>query len=271
MSKYSIMQSDTRHSVLIAEDNVVNQKVISLLMDLLGVSADIVGNGQQAIEAAERDSYALILMDIMMPVVDGFDAAFRIRLSEFGHAKHIPIIACTALDKDKICEQCVRCGIDDYIAKPYSKEVLQEKIEAWSQIKMYSHVTATELERKMKALPMQVDEWSDEPPIDDHTWKMLYGLEQLDDVLSLFLNITQTLLAQLDSAIHRKDIEIVKQMVNEIKGSSYAVTARQMASICRELEQAGEAENWSEAEKLYTALGLAFARVREFITVKRAA
>lgn len=256
--------------ILVAEDNLVNQRVLAILLDLLGVSSDMVRDGQEAIEAAQRDAYGLILMDIMMPQVDGFEAAMEIRRREFGRGKRIPIIACTALDKDKIKEQCLRCGIDDYLGKPYSKEGLREKIEIWSQIKIDTSISAADIER-LRRLPTQADESSEQLPIDNQSWQLLYGLEQLDDVLALFLNVTQTLLAQLDSAIRHKDVEIVKRMINEIKGSSYVVSAREMASICLKLEQAGETQNWSETEKLYASLGTAFARVREFITSKRAA
>jgi HPt (histidine-containing phosphotransfer) domain-containing protein len=73
------------------------------------------------------------------------------------------------------------------------------------------------------------------------------------------------LLADLDSAIVHHDVVVVRTMAHEIKGSSYAVNARQMAKICLELEHASEEEDWPEAEKLYAALGFTFARVRQFL------
>ncbi len=108
-------------------------------------------------------------------------------------------------------------------------------------------------------------------PIDRNYLNLLYGLQQLDDVLELFLTVTDTLLDQLESAIEHHDVAVVRRMAHEIKGSSYAVSAREMAKLCLELEHAGEEQNWGEAEKLYASLGLAFARVRDFMAEKQKA
>jgi|GEM_PF-4867973 len=91
-------------------------------------------------------------------------------------------------------------------------------------------------------------------PIDRAYLNLLYGVQQLDDVPDLFMTITETLLAELETAIQHHDICIVRHMVHEIKGSSYTVSAREMARVCRELEKAGEEQNWPEIEKLYVAL-----------------
>jgi len=116
---------------------------------------------------------------------------------------------------------------------------------------------------------MQLQENQQNEPIDCDYLSLLYGLQQLDDVLELFLTVTDTLLSQLESAIEHHDVAVVRHMAHEIKGSSYAVSAREMAKLCLDLEHAGEEQNWTEAEKLYAALGLAFARVREFLSKKQ--
>jgi two-component system, sensor histidine kinase and response regulator len=263
------MTEQARPLVLVAEDHPVNQKVIGLLLNMLGVDTDMVTNGRAAIEAARSDTYNMILMDIMMPDVDGFEAAFAIRKREFGKCRHTPIIACTALDKDKIKDQLIHSGMDDYIAKPISRDILKEKIERWSHIRLQLQPVTHEMEMQVKRLNGEVKESTSEP-IDQGTLQLLYGLEQLDDVLVLFMTVTETLLAQLESAIEHRDVAVVRRMAHEIKGSSYAVSAKEMSELCLKLEQAGETQNWSEAEKLYTALGLAFARVREFLSKKPA-
>jgi two-component system sensor histidine kinase/response regulator len=249
-------------SILVAEDNLVNQKVIGLLLDMLGVEAQVVNNGQEAVKAAQTDQYSLILMDIMMPEVDGFDASYQIRRLEFKRGLHTPIIACTALDRDKIVEQCIRSGIDDYLGKPISKDSLKDTIERWSSIPIKARTQNLDAEAEIRQLSKSVDELD---AIDPRTLKMLYGLEQLDDILVLFLTVTEAVLAQIESAIQNKNIGTVKRMAHELKGSSAAVSAQEMSQLCIRLEQAAEQGNFSEAEKLYTSLGLAFARVREFM------
>lgn len=266
-----MMKANPRPVVLVAEDHPVNQKVVGLLLSMLGVDGEMVDNGREAIEAARPDGYALILMDIMMPEVDGFEAAHEIRKNEFGKGRHTPIIACTALDEEKISEQLLQCGFDDYIAKPISRDILKDKIEMWSQIPISPQKVTGDLEQQVKRLRKESAAVEPAEAIDGNTLSLLYGLEQLDDVLALFMHVTETLLAQLESAIQHKDVEVMRRMAHEIKGSSYAVSAREMSELCLSLEKAGDEQNWSEAERLYPALGLAFARVREFLAQKQEA
>lgn len=244
--------------VLVAEDHPVNQKVLGLLLDSLGVAVDYANDGQEAIDAAQRFNYGLLLMDCMMPNVDGFQAAFEIRKFEFHKVRHTPIIACTALDKDRIIDQCVRAGINDYIAKPIDRDILKDKIAYWSVIPTALGPLAPAVAAQIKRL-----EASDAAEsIDRNYLNILYGVQQLDDVLDLFMTVTERLLAELESAIQHQDVAIVRRMAHEIKGSSYTVGAREMAQVCRQLEQESEEQDWPEVEKLYVALGLAFARVR---------
>lgn len=250
--------------VLIAEDHPVNQKVLGLLLETLGVHFDCANDGRQAIEAAVNFDYGLILMDIMMPEVTGFEAAFEIRKREFQKHRHTPIIACTSMDKETILDQCIHSGIDDYICKPIGREILKEKISYWSVIPMTLNALTPALAAKLR----QLEKSEQAEPIDREYLNLLYGLQQLEDVLELFLTVTENLLTQLESAITHHDVAIVRRMAHEIKGSSFAVSASEMAKLCLELEHAGEEQNWPEAERLYAALGLAFARVRQYLQLK---
>lgn len=250
--------------VLVAEDHPVNQKVLGLLLESLGVQFDCASDGRQAIKAATSFNYGLILMDCMMPQIDGFEASFEIRKFEFHKTRHTPIIACTALDKDRILDQCVRSGIDDYIAKPIDREILKEKIGLWSVIPMAMGPLLPAVAAQIRRLEAS----KGAEPIDRAYLNVLYGVQQLDDVLALFMDVTEALLVELESAIQHQDVAIVRRMAHEIKGSSYTVSAREMAQVCRELEAASEEQNWPEIEKLYVALGLAFARVRECLQHK---
>lgn len=252
-----------RNHVLIAEDNPVNQMVLGLLLDSLGVGFESACNGEHVVELALQNNYGLILMDIMMPGMDGFQASLEIRKCEFKRTRHTPIIACTAMDEDRIFEQCVRSGIDDYIAKPIDRNILKAKIAYWSVIPTVLKPITPEVAAKIKRL-----ELSNTEPIDRNYLNLLYGLQQLDEVLELFLNVTESLLDQLESAIVHRDVVVVCRMAHEIKGSSYTVSAREMAKLCLDLENAGAEKDWPEAEKLYTALGLAFARVRQYLQNK---
>ena len=116
--------------ILLAEDNLINQKVALHVLQKLGYQTDAVVNGRAAVEAVEKKTYDLILMDIQMPEMDGFDASRRIRKNE--QFKHIPIIAMTANAMKGDREKCLDAGMDDYISKPVNPQILAQKIKSWS-------------------------------------------------------------------------------------------------------------------------------------------
>lgn len=243
--------------VLIVDDHPVNQKVLQLLLEYLGFPSDVSSNGAEAVELVKRTQYAVILMDVMMPEMDGFQATAKIREFEFATGRHTPIIAVTALSQEHVREQCLSAGMDDYISKPISKEILHMKLDHWMQLTM----TPTPDDYQSNAVAAL-----DEYPIDRARLKLLYEMEDLEPILRLFLDVTETLLAELETAIGERNVVKVAHTAHELKGSSYAVSAREMAKLSLELEHAGEEERWSEALKIYTGLALGFIRVKEFLS-----
>ena len=122
---------NAKRHVLIVEDNLVNQKVASLLLRSAGFDFSIANNGQEAVDLVKTDkSLNIILMDCMMPVKDGFTATEEIRAFEkLENVKPIPIIALTASVLDEDIKKCYASGMDDYTAKPFKKDLLIEKID----------------------------------------------------------------------------------------------------------------------------------------------
>lgn len=105
--------------------------VALLLLQKLGFGVDVVSSGLEAVEAALKANYQIILMDVQMPEFDGFDATRAIREAEANTGRHTPIIALTALAMDGDKERCLAGGMDDYISKPYNLQTLKETLSRW--------------------------------------------------------------------------------------------------------------------------------------------
>ena len=118
--------------LLLVEDHPVNQKLALALLQRLGYLADLAENGREAVAAAAREPYALILMDMQMPEMDGLEAARRIR-SEAGPNQRVPIVALTANAMQSDQEACRAAGMDDFLAKPFSREGLAACLARWIQ------------------------------------------------------------------------------------------------------------------------------------------
>jgi CheY-like chemotaxis protein len=116
--------------VLLAEDSLVNQKLAVALLEKCGHTAVVTENGREAVAASESQDFDLILMDVQMPQMDGFEATSVIRAREKGSGKHVPIIALTAHAMKGDRERCLEAGMDDYVAKPIDATELLETIEA---------------------------------------------------------------------------------------------------------------------------------------------
>jgi signal transduction histidine kinase/CheY-like chemotaxis protein len=120
----------SRGRVLVAEDNVFNQKVVVAMLATIGYRADVVASGAEAVDAVSRIDYGAVLMDCHMPEMDGFEATVEIRRRE-GSSRHTPIIAVTAAAIEGDRERCFAAGMDDYLSKPVSLEELDSALERW--------------------------------------------------------------------------------------------------------------------------------------------
>ena len=125
-----LYRSGLQGRVLIAEDNVVNQKVAARTLEKLGYRADVVANGLEALEAVKQIPYNAILMDCFMPECSGFEATMRIREFE-GSERRTPIIALTANAMEGDREKCIAAGMDDYLVKPFKESELDAVLRKW--------------------------------------------------------------------------------------------------------------------------------------------
>ncbi|HEY3284826.1 MAG TPA: PAS domain S-box protein [Armatimonadota bacterium] len=136
LASASPVTSSSGMRVLVAEDNPINQKVIRLMLEKRGCTCDVAGNGAAALEALSSSAYDVVLMDVQMPVMDGFEATRALRLREAGAPARTPVIAMTAHAMEGDRERCLSAGMDDYVSKP---------------------VAPGELDRVLASLPRQAD------------------------------------------------------------------------------------------------------------------
>jgi CheY-like chemotaxis protein len=116
-------------NVLVAEDNVVNQRVAQGLLKTLGHRVTVVSDGSEALARIEEQPFDLVFMDVQMPKMDGITATEHIRRGEVERQRHVPIIAMTAHALSGDRERLLDCGMDDYVSKPISLEMLRRAIE----------------------------------------------------------------------------------------------------------------------------------------------
>jgi CheY-like chemotaxis protein len=255
------MAAEEKKKILLADDNIVNQKLATLLLQQLGLQVEVVDSGNAAIQAIQEGSYDVILMDCQMPELDGFEATKAIRRFEALRNKYTPIIAVTALAMVGDRERCIAVGMDDYISKPIDRQVLKIKLNHWLQKEFV--VRNQELARKY-SLTQGAPNAAESDPINLPELREFYG-DDLHDVLQTYITSTETYVTAINQAIVDRDDESLAQLAHELKGSSASVGAKQLARLALYLERAAGLRDWKEAKDTCEALVNAFSSARVFL------
>ncbi len=225
--------------ILVAEDNDINQKVILQQLKLLGQTADIAGNGREALEQWQSGGYGLLLTDLHMPEMDGYELTASIRARERVANKagmpRIPIVAITANALKGEAEHCREVGMDDYLSKPVQLVNLKVMLEKWLPLADTGSVKVeTALPDSSKAITP--------PVVDVNVLKALVGDDEA--IISEFLHdyrlSAATIAAELRTAFTAGDTAAIVAAAHKLKSSSRSVGALALGELCAEMEQAGK-------------------------------
>lgn len=221
--------------VLLVEDNMVNQEVALMLLEDLGVYADAVANGIEAIRALEsapyNQSYSLVLMDCQMPEMDGYEATRQIRKDASGRRNsNIPIIAMTANAMKGDREKCLESGMNDYLTKPVDTEELAGKLSEWLGAKGAGVITEELADSSAEGVV-----WDDEAALARFAGKP----ERLLSIVNSFVEHIPAKVDVLQEAILKGDALAVAEVAHYIKGSVVNLNAVGLQRITEELELTG--------------------------------
>ncbi|MEX1024677.1 MAG: response regulator [Planctomycetota bacterium] len=238
-----ITPDDTVLDVLLVEDNVVNQRVATFMLQREGCRVDVAANGELALEAFERCSYDLIFMDCHMPVMDGFRATRAIRARDDGGS--VPIIAMTALVMSGDRQRCLAEGMNDYLPKPVQTDELQRVLRQWGERGalhegVLPRITMNEKEEQ-GVLDMDVVA----------SLKELGGAddpELFQELVELFLADTPMRLDALLTAVQAGDIKGMEAAAHALKSSAANLGALRLSDLFRSIETAGRSNSLESAK-----------------------
>jgi PAS domain S-box-containing protein len=217
--------------ILLVEDTPTNQKVITYQLQTLGYQVKCVNNGQEALNELHQQSYDVVLMDCLMPVLDGYETTRQLRQEE-GKSRHTTIIAMTAHAFDQDRQKCLDVGMDDYISKPVTIETLDGMLSRWLPEKLDLNITLDQSQTS----PEKEDQVSD---LIDFT--RLNELTRGDilfqkEVISTFIEDASEYIAQIRINIIKLQPDLVAHYAHQLKGSSSMTGIYYIPQIAKNIE-----------------------------------
>ncbi|MBU2627920.1 MAG: response regulator, partial [Proteobacteria bacterium] len=248
--------------VLLVEDYVTNQKLATKQLENAGFHVTLAKDGKEAVEYFSHQSFDIILMDIQMPNMDGYEATDRIRrIEREGTKKKTPIIAMTAHAVKGYKELCLDAGMDDYITKPLKKEILLSCVSKWIQSEPIQ-ITCDNLYMRN---PKASSQFQDTRIIDIEKALTEFGNDEvfLYEVLDEFLTVVEKQLKIIDQAIASNDSETIKRESHSIKGGAANLVAIPLSTAASELELFGKSGNLDAVKPVFDKLFSEFTRLKD--------
>ncbi len=221
------LDKEFSEKILLAEDNIVNQKIAEAQLSKYGFHVDVVANGEEAIKALVEQPYDLVLMDCQMPIMGGLEATKVIRNSEDVLDSNIPIIAMTANAISGDREKCLEVGMDEYISKPIRETLLIQTIEKILSRKpsigsLEKHLGSGVLDKKVVENLNKI--------------KSSRNGNLLGELVDIFMKTSKISLKKIEKEIQNKNFQKVRVLAHELKSSSAHLGASDLSKLCEELE-----------------------------------
>jgi two-component system, sensor histidine kinase and response regulator len=228
----------TAGRILLAEDNIVNQQVVKHLLERLGYVVDVVDNGREAVDAVQRASYALVLMDCQMPLMDGFAATEAIRGLGFT-SDRLPIVALTANVMPEDRKRCLAAGMDDHLAKPLRRTALEAVL---ARLVGAEGAAPTD---PADALAPTASSPAAGSALDLSALQSLFGddPDELRKMIHLFIDSSRESITRLITSVAQHDRSAVNAAAHFLVGSASTLGAVEVTALARRIESiAGEAD-----------------------------
>jgi signal transduction histidine kinase/DNA-binding response OmpR family regulator len=239
--------------ILLAEDNATNQKLALHLLARMGYRADLAANGLEALDAMERQTYDLVLMDMQMPEMDGLETTRQIHQRWQGKL-HPYIVAMTANAMEGDRETCLAAGMDDYISKPIRVQSLIEALERGA-----AHVRTQIEEQTVNDKP--TGDYLSQASL-DNLWNMVGGdTEVLAELVNTFLEDAPVLLGDLRRAVEMGDAGTVRLKAHSLKSNGADFGALGFSEMCRQMEMMGKSGQLEGAQALLRQLEAEYRQV----------
>ena len=258
--------------ILLAEDYPTNQQVALRHLQSAGYKVDLVENGQEAVNAFQRKDYDLILMDLQMPIMDGYEATCKIRELEVSlkrgsdseisaERKKVSIVAMTAHAIKGLKEKCLEAGMDDFITKPLRRK------EFLGLVGKYEGLESGLLDIGNSEQPKDTNSKVEEPiNLDQAVEEFDNDREFLMEVLNGFLENVRVQIKTLNQAISEDDYETVAKEAHSIAGGAKNLCAHELGRIAIELEKHGRSNTPESSRKIFKQLEKEYNRLRDFAT-----
>jgi len=256
--------------ILLAEDSVINQRVALGFLGQWGHAVVVANNGQEAVDAVKRELFDLVLMDVQMPVLNGYEATAAIRKLEQMSDRHIPIIAMTAEAMKGDRELCLDAGMDGYVSKPIDQQALFDAIQQWPAGVLSTlmvplsgdEAVTNELAPAMESVTeTSIPETATELSAEDHLidWDVARRItgndaEMLNEIVVLVREQCPQLISDIHRALTTSDAVLLQRSGHTLHSSAEYFGSRRLSDLSHQVEMLGREGNLSDAATTITAL-----------------